>query len=59
MGQISMNLRGKFVSVTFAGRCNSASVRKNGGFLDELVDLPVGGFELALKACFLLWVVRG
>jgi hypothetical protein len=59
MGQISMKLRGKFASVTFAGRCNSASVRKNGGFVDELVDLAVGGFDLALKACFLLMVVRG
>jgi len=43
-------LRGKFVSGTFAGRCNSASVRENGGFVDELVDLPVGGFDLALPA---------
>lgn len=47
-----MNLRGKFVSVTFAGRCNSASVRKNGAFVDELVNLAVGGFDLALKAGF-------
>jgi hypothetical protein len=49
MEQISMNLRGKFVSGTFAALCNSASVRKNGGFVDDLVDLAVGGFVLALE----------
>jgi len=37
------------VSGTFAGRCNIASIRKNGGFLDEVVDLPVGGLDLALE----------
>ena len=47
-----MNLRGKFVSVTFVGQCESAGVHKNRGLLDELVDLPVGGFGLALKAGF-------
>lgn len=54
-----MSLRGKFVSVTFAGQCESAGVRKNGGFIDELVNLAVSGFDLALKAGFLLRVVRG
>jgi len=49
MGQSSMNLRGKFVSGTFAGRCNSASVHKNGGFVNPLVDLAVGGVDLALE----------
>jgi hypothetical protein len=47
------------VSVTFAGQCDSAGVRKNGRFVDELIDLPGGGFDLALKAGFLLWVVHG
>jgi hypothetical protein len=28
-------------------------------FVDEVVDLAVGGFDIALKAGFLLWVVRG
>jgi len=28
-------------------------------FVDELADLAVGGFDLALKPGFLLWVVRG
>ena len=54
-----MSLRGKFVSVTFARQCESAGGRKNGGFVDELVDLAVGGVDLALKAGFLLRVVRG
>ena len=47
-----MKLRGKFVSVTFAGQCESTSVRKNGGFVDELVDLTVGGFDFELMAGF-------
>ena len=59
MGQNFTNLRGKFVSVTFAGQCESAGVRKNGGFVDELVDPAVGGFDLAQKAGFPLWVARG
>jgi len=48
-----MSLRGKFVSVAFAGQCESTGVRKKGGFLDELVDLAVGGFDLAPNAGFL------
>jgi len=59
MGQSSMSLRGKFVSVTYGRQCESAGVRKNSGLVDEVVDLAVGGVDLALKACFLLWVVRG
>ena len=47
------------MSVAFAGQCESAGVRKNGGFVDELVDLEVGGVDLALKAGFPLRVVRG
>jgi len=43
-------LRGKFVSVTFARQCESAGVRRKGGFVNELVALAVGGFDLALKA---------
>ena len=41
------------MSVTFGGQCESAGVRKNGGFVDDLVDLAVGGFDLTLKAGFL------
>ena len=52
-------MRGKFVSVTFGRQCESAGVRKKGGFIDELVDLAVGGFGLALKAGFPLRVARG
>ena len=52
-------MRGKFVSVTFARQCESAGVRKNGGFVDKLVDLAVSGFDFALKAGFRLRVVRG
>ena len=44
-----MKLRGKFVSGTFAGQCESTGVGKNRGFVDELVDLPVGGLDLALE----------
>jgi hypothetical protein len=46
------------VSVTFARQCDSAGVRKNGGFVNKLVDLAVGGFDLTLKAGFLFWLVR-
>ena len=34
-------------------------VRQPIKFVDELVDLAVGGFALALKAGFPFWVVRG
>ena len=34
-------------------------VRQPIHFVNELVDLAVGGFDLALKTGFLLWVVRG
>ena len=47
-----MSLRGKFVSVTFAGQCESAGVRKNSGLVNQVVDLAVGGFDFALKAGF-------
>ena len=52
-------MRGKFVSVAFAGQCESAGVRKNRGLVNQLVDLAVSGFDLALKAGFLFWVVHG
>ena len=35
------------MSVTFGRQCESAGVRKKGGFIDELVDLAVGGDDLA------------
>ncbi|MBI2997408.1 MAG: hypothetical protein HYY46_02955 [Deltaproteobacteria bacterium] len=47
------------MSVTFGGQCESAGVRKNGGFVDELVDLAAGGFDVMLKAGFPLRVARG
>ena len=47
------------MSVAFAGQCETAGVRKNNGFVDELVKLAVGGFDLALKAGFPLRVARG
>ena len=34
-------------------------VRQAVEFINELVDLAAGGLDLALKAGFLLWVVRG
>jgi len=37
-----MNLRGKSVNVTYGRQCESAGDGKNRGFVDELVDLPVG-----------------
>jgi len=59
MGQSSTSLRGKFVSVAFAGQCESAGVRKNRGLVNQLVDPAVGGFDVAAKAGFLLWIVSG
>ena len=54
-----MSLRGKFVSVTLAGQCESAGVHKNGGLVNQSVDLAASGFDLALKASFRPRVVRG
>jgi hypothetical protein len=34
-------------------------LRQSIKFIDELVDLAVGGLDLALQAGFPLWVVRG
>jgi len=48
MEQNFTNLRGKFVSVTFARQCESAGVRRKGGFVNELVDLAVGGLDRPL-----------
>jgi len=47
------------VTGTFAGQCESTGVGKNRGFVDEVVDLPVGGLDLALKSGFVFWIVRG
>ncbi len=46
------------MSVTFARQCESAGVRKNGGFVDESVDLVVGGLDLALKQVAALGCLR-
>jgi len=59
MGQSFTNLREKFVSVTFARQCKSASVRMNGGFVGGFGDPPLAGFDLALKSGFVFWIVRG
>ena len=54
-----MSLRGKSVSVTLAGQCESAGVHKNGGLVNQSVDLAASGVDVALKARFPLRVPHG
>ena len=59
-----MKVRPRVVTNTPLGPCCLLNdlyllLRQAVEFMDELVDLPVGGLDLALKAGFLLWVTRG